>query len=160
MRLKCVAFAAVTVTVANGSLNLGLDRFKSLPNCNSGISKQQKEIKFVIEEEKNCRWRVPKELIRGRQKIKLFEIKTDCVESEDQLFMLDGEVILGPFCHDFEYSSNYKDRHRRGATRDSTAHEVRFDPLIEMRLENSNTIMQFTNSGIFWTKNSCFNKNT
>lgn len=129
MRLKCAAFAAlsVTVTVANGSLNFGLDRFKNLPSCNSGISKQQKERKFVIEEEKNCRWRVPKELIRGRNKIKLFEIKTDCVESEDQLFMLDGEEILGPFCHDFEYSNNYKYRHRR----DSAAHEVRFDLQIE-----------------------------
>ena len=120
MRLKCVAFAALTV--ANGSFNFGLERFKNLPNCNSGISKQQRN--FVIEEEKNCRWRVPEKLTRGR-KIKLFEMKSDCGESENQLFMLDGREIRGPFCH----VENSALRQRRGAT----AHEVRFRPQLKLK---------------------------
>ena len=80
-----------------------------------------------MQEERNCRWQVPKQLIEGRR-IKLYEMKTTCTHSEDQLFMLDGEEILGPFCH-LEYSS----RDKRGATEDSAAHEVHLDLQIFMR---------------------------
>ncbi len=95
---------------------------------------------------------MPKKLIEGR-KIKLYEMKTECVDNEDQLFMLDGDEILGPFCQ-LEYSSRYK----RGTSQDSAAHEVHLDLQrdwkIPTRLCNL-FILEF-----FWTKpaSTFFNK--
>ena len=64
---------------------------------------------------------MPKELTEGR-KIKLYEMKTECSDDEDQLFMLDGEEILGPFCH--LQSTGVTGRYKRGTTLEASQYEV------------------------------------
>ena len=64
---------------------------------------------------------MPKELSLRRH-IKFYEIKSECSDNEDQLIMLDGEEIIGPFCH--REKDEYNTRHRRGPTLESTEYEV------------------------------------
>ena len=89
----------VLISLMSLSNALDLSAIDQLPLCEGGhITAKSGGISENNLPSSACRWLIDNEQ-EGNIKLTLHELTRDCVDSEDEIYLLDGErSIFGPFC--------------------------------------------------------------